>query len=321
VRAFLSVDDLGDLVRSQFGSDRRAVSLDRLAGGTKKGVYRLRLDDRTTVIVYLWAGAENYWPPVESLPDDPFREAGGAERFAVNHAALVGAGVRVPALLLLDLEGLSLGGELALVEDAGEVTLERLMEHDPASAAAPLAALGDALRGMHTTVVGYYGPLTEPPVSPQRPSEDVMVDRALIHLSAVAARDSRIAAARHRIADHLAALREPVTPRRTYALVHGELGPDHVLVNSAGEAVMIDFEGLTAFDVEWDHAWTEMRFGDDFPRLRSAESDAARLELYRYAQVLSLIEGPLRIADTDFPERQWMLDLAEWNIKKALAAL
>jgi hypothetical protein len=46
------------------------------------------------------------------------------------------------------------------------------------------------------------------------------------------------------------------------------------------------------------------------------------LELYRYAQTLSLIEGPLRIADnTNFPDRQWMLDLAEWNITKALAAL
>jgi hypothetical protein len=36
---------------------------------------------------------------------------------------------------------------------------------------------------------------------------------------------------------------------------------------------------------------------------------------------LRLIEGPLRIADTDFPDRQWMLDLAEWNITKALAAI
>jgi hypothetical protein len=37
--------------------------------------------------------------------------------------------------------------------------------------------------------------------------------------------------------------------------------------------------------------------------------------------VLGLIEGPLRIAGTDFPDRQWMLDLAEWNIGKALAVL
>ena len=84
---------------------------------------------------------------------------------------------------------------------------------------------------------------------------------------------------------------------------------------------MIDIEGLTYFDVEWEHAWLRMRFGDAYPLLRPVDLDPHRLEFYRYAQVLSLIEGPLRIADTDFPNRQWMLDLAERNIKKALAAL
>ncbi|GAA3762858.1 hypothetical protein GCM10022379_33390 [Micromonospora maritima] len=47
----------------------------------------------------------------------------------------------------------------------------------------------------------------------------------------------------------------------------------------------------------------------------------AGVDVYRYAQVLSLIEGPLRIAGTDFPDRRWMRDLAERNIAAALAAL
>ena len=101
--------------------------------------------------------------------------------------------------------------------------------------------------------------------------------------------------------------------------MHGELGPDHVLVTPAGEPVLIDIEGLTWFDVEWEHAWLRMRFGDAYPALAAADLDPHRLELYRYAQVLALIEGPLRIADTDFPNRRWMRDLAEWNITKALA--
>lgn len=75
------------------------------------------------------------------------------------------------------------------------------------------------------------------------------------------------------------------------------------------------------FDVEWDHAWLEMRFEEAYPMLRPATIDPHRLELYRYAQVLSLIEGPLRIAGTDFPNSPWMLELAEWNITKALAVL
>ena len=321
-RAFLQRDDLRHVLAEQFGSDRRLTSVDRLTGGSKKGVYRLHLDDRTTVILYVWRPDENYWPPSRIVPDDPFTDASGADLFEVNHDALAAAGVRVPRLIMLDRGRRHLDAELALVEDAGSRRLEAVMERDPSAAAGPLSALSDALRRMHTTMGPHYGKLAaiargEAPQT--RPTEDVIVERALGHLDAAAARDARLADAHDRIAGQVRHLRSAVTARRAYGLVHGELGPDHVLVTPAGEAVMIDFEGLAYFDIEWDHAWLQMRFGDTYPALHPVELDLGRLELYRYAQTLSLIEGPLRIADTDFPDRQWMLDLAEWNITKALA--
>jgi aminoglycoside phosphotransferase (APT) family kinase protein len=141
------------------------------------------------------------------------------------------------------------------------------------------------------------------------------------HLDTAAGRDARLADAHERIANHLHHLRSAVTAREEYGLVHGELGPDHVLVTPSGEPALIDIEGLAYFDVEWEHAWLQMRFRDAYSTLHPVSLDPDRLDLYRYAQTLSLIEGPLRIADTDFPNRQWMRDLAEWNITKALAAL
>jgi hypothetical protein len=320
-RTFVEPDDLRDLVAGECGTDRRIVALDRLAGGSKKGVYRLRLDDRGTVILYVWAPEENYWPSAPVVPDDPFTDASGAELFATNHAALTAVGVRTPELLMLDREGRYLSADNALVEDVGGRTLEELMERDPAAAAAPLSELGDSLRRMHTSRSPRYGRLEHLAGEEARPAEDVIVDRALGHLDAAAARDARLAEARGLIADHVRGLRRAVGGRRTYALIHGELGPDHVMVTPGGEPAMIDIEGLTYFDVEWEHAFLQLRFGAAYPALRPVDVDPRRLELYRYAQVLSLIEGPLRIADTDFPNRQWMLDLAEWNIGKALAVL
>ncbi|GID98536.1 phosphotransferase family protein [Amorphoplanes digitatis] len=323
-RVFLAADDLRDLVAEQLGANRQLATLDRLTGGSKKGVYRLRLDDSTTAILYTWAADENYWPPSPTVPDDPFTDASGAELFAASHAALTATGVRVPRLLMLDRDRRYIDADIALVEDVGGLTLEALMERDPAAAAAPLSSLGDALQRMHTTFGPHYGKLAaveEGTTSQARRAEDIIMDRALSHLDAAAVRVTRLADAAERIAAHVRHLRDAVQPREQYALVHGELGPDHVLVTPAGEAAMIDIEGLAYFDVEWEHAWLHMRFGDAYPALRPVSLDPHRLELYRYAQVLSLIEGPLRIADTDFPNRQWMLDLAEWNIAKALAPL
>ena len=312
---------MAGLVSEQFGTDRRATACERLTGGTKKGVYRLRIDDGSTVILYLWAAGENYWPPAETVPDDPFVDASGAELFAAAHAALVGARVRVPDLLLMDRDGRHLDADLALVEDVAGEKLEALMARDAQAAAAPLAELGAALRRMHATTGTRWGRLVSGTQPPARRPEDMIVGRALGHLDAVAARDDRLAAAHRAIAEHVRALREPVRARDRYALVHGELGPDHVLIGPAGEPVLIDIEGVTRFDVEWEHAWLQLRFGDRYPALDPAPVDPYRLEFYRFAQVIALIEGPLRIADTDFPDRQWMLDLAERNVGKALAAI
>ncbi|MET7424700.1 aminoglycoside phosphotransferase [Dactylosporangium sp. NPDC005555] len=323
MRAFLRPDDLRGLVAAHFGGDRRLVELERVTGGTKKGVYRLGLDDGTTVVLYVWAAGENYWPPAPAaVPDDPFTDASGAELFAAAHAALTEAGVGVPELLALDRSCRHVDADVALVGDVGPVRLERLLQEDPAAAAAPLAALGDALQRMHTTRNAAYGKVVAAGTAAgQRPAEDVIVARALGHLGAAAALDGRLADRHDRIAGHVRQLRDAVRPRTSFGLIHGELGPDHVAVTPGGAAVLIDIEGLTYFDVEWEHAFLQLRFGDFYPALRPVELDQDRLELYRYAQVLSLVEGPLRIAGTDFPDRDWMLDLAERNIVKALAAV
>jgi hypothetical protein len=318
MRHFLDRDDVRDLVADHFGPDRRPTGLHRLTGGSKKGVYRLGLDDGGTAILYVWATDEDYWPPAQPVPDDPFTDASGAEPFVAAHAALTAAGVRVPWLLLLDRDGRHLDADVALVEDAGSVMLESLLVTD--AAAGPLAALGEALRRMAATTGPRYGKVAAIAPNPRRP-EDVIVDRALAHLDAAATREARLVRAHDRIAAHVRTLRAAVPPRAAYGLVHGELGPDHVLVTPDGEPVLIDIEGLTYFDVEWEHAWLRMRFGDAYDALEPAGLEPRRLDLYRYAQVLSLIEGPLRIATTDYPGRDWMLELADWNIAKALAVI
>ena len=58
----LTRDDLAGVARAALGRSRTLESVARLAGGSRKGVYRLTMDDRTTAIAYLWAADENYWP-------------------------------------------------------------------------------------------------------------------------------------------------------------------------------------------------------------------------------------------------------------------
>ena len=146
-----------------------------------------------------------------------------------------------------------------------------------------------------------------------------MLERALRDLAEASARDTRISAARDRLEDTLSRHAAGVQPRSDHSLIHGELGPDHVLVDHQDRPVIIDIEGLMYFDAEWEHVFLDLRFGPDYRFLREAGLDTGRLNLYRLAMHLSLVAGPLRLLDGAFPEREPMLRIAEYNTQQVLA--
>ncbi|WP_148307829.1 hypothetical protein [Actinoplanes friuliensis] len=86
----------------------------------------------------------------------------------------------------------------------------------------------------------------------------------------------------------------------------------------SGEPVLIDIEAAMFYDVEWEHAFLELRFGPHYPALRTVPLDPARLSFYRLVQYLSLVAGPLLLIDGDFPNAQVMRDIAEDNVRRAL---
>lgn len=301
-REHLGVDDLRGVVRAVFGG-RELVSVERLRGGTRKGVYRLGLAGGGGAVAYVWHPDEDFWPDVQS--------GTGLRLFEQAHERLSAVGVRVPRVLLREPGGAL--GDVAVVEDVRGGTLEELMIRDPQRAEGVLARLGAAVRAMHSRIA-----------DPARHDgvEHAVLSRALTDLAEAAARVDRIADVRDRLADLLRTRHAAVAPRSRLGLVHGELGPDHVLVDAdLDEPVLIDIEGVKAFDVEWEHAFLELRFGPHYRHFADPSLDPARLAFYRLSTYLSLVAGPLRLLDGDFPDRAGMVDIVEQNIARTLGQL
>lgn len=95
-----------------------------------------------------------------------------------------------------------------------------------------------------------------------------------------------------RLDDRLRELAALVAPRAEYGPIHGELGPDHVLVSAEGRAVLIDIEGLMHFDAEWEHVFLRLRFHERHAALARPGLDPRRPDLYLLAMRLSLVAGP-----------------------------
>ena len=118
-----------------------------------------------------------------------------------------------------------------------------------------MTLLAAALEAMHDCRGDGFGKVGFPLLAGS--SERVVFDQAVEHLAEAAESMPRIAAARDVIDERLRELLAAITRRHCYRLIHGELGPDHVLVDDAGRPVIIDIEGLMFFDIEWEHVFLD----------------------------------------------------------------
>lgn len=310
VRRHVSGHQLLGVVRAAFGK-RWLESVRRLGGGARKGVYRLTLDNGRAAIAYVWHPAENYWPDATG----PLGDACGLDLFTSAHEALTAAGVRVPEIVMVDRTGTFVEGDVAVVEDVPGGSLEVV---EPGRAEPVLRRLARTVRAMHGHVAESYGRIGAPCAGAVA---DLVLGRALDQLAEAAARVDRIAAVRDRLTDLLRARHAAVAPRTGHRLVHGDLGPDHVLLTDDDEPVLIDIESTMHFDVEWEHAFLELRFGADYHHFATPDLDVDRMRLYRLALSLSLVAGPLRLLDGDHPTTTAMDRIVTDNVERTLSQL
>lgn len=318
-------DQLANAARAALGGGRRLEAVERLAGGTTKGVYRLTMDDATTAIAYLWEDSENYWPATEHDGDlaDPFSPGTGLDLFEAAHARLEALGLRVLKIHLADHDHTHYPADLAIVEDLPGEDLMNLRNRDPRTAEPTMMRLTESLammRGHRAPSFGKVALIDAGGTSRSASCEQAALTFALRCLVEATARDHRIADASDQLEERLRQLTAAVRPRSEYSVVHGELGLDHVRVDKDGHPVLIDIENLLYFDIEWEHAFLRLRHtASQYQQLMVDGLDEDRLTLYKLTQHLSLTAGPLRLLDGDFPDREFMQGVAEHHLNEALA--
>jgi hypothetical protein len=197
-RKFADAESLRPVIRAAFGRDRTPLLAERLAGGSKKGAYRLTMADGGTALVYAWNDSEDYWqgvlPAGTDDPADPFSHASGLALFEAAARRLASAGARCPEILFTDRSRALYPADVAVVEDVSGGSLEALLERDPVAAERPLSVLADWLAGLAAIRSPSFGKVAFVDAGGRPPGtscESVMLDRALAQLLEIAGRDRR----------------------------------------------------------------------------------------------------------------------------------
>ncbi|MFH8495406.1 phosphotransferase family protein [Streptomyces coeruleorubidus] len=323
-RRQLTRTDLAPLARAALGPGRTLTGVERLRGGTKKGVYRLTLDDDSTAVAYVWSADEDYWDQPDPDPRDVFSHGTGLGLFTAAHDRLAASGVRTPRLLYADATHTHLPADAAVVEDMTGGSLEDALARDPREAPRLMDRMAELLATLHSHTGPRFGKvaLVDNGGSSHGVScEQRITDGALRCIVEAARREPRAAAVRRELEDTIHALAAAVRPRDRHTLIHAELGADHVLLTPDGQPALIDIEGLMYFDVEHEHVFLKLRFGPHYDALRAPGLDEARMHLYRLSMHLGLVSGPLTLIEGDFPHPERMREIAEHNLQQALSLL
>jgi hypothetical protein len=323
-RRALTRTDLAPLTRAALGTGRTLTGVERLRGGTKKGAYRLTLDDDSTAVAYVWSADEDFWDQPDPDPRDVFSHGTGLGLFTAAHDRLTTAGVRTPRLLYADATHTHLPADAAVVEDMTGGSLEDALARDPQGAPAAMERMAELLATLHAHTGPRYGKVAvvdNGGSSHGVSCEQRVTEGALRCIEEAARREPRAAAVRRELEETVHALAAEVRPRDRHTLIHGELGPDHVLLTPDGQPALIDIEGLMYFDLEHEHVFLRLRFGPHYDALRAPGLDEARLRLYRLSMHIGLVSGPLTLIEGDLPHPDRMREIAEHNLQEALSLL
>lgn len=313
----LDQTDLQEYIGKVFGTGYLVSSVAKMHGGAQKVVYKINCSNKFSCVLYVWDLAMNYFQE-EIANEDIAEQSYGGDLFEINNKYLTQQGIQTPALYDLNKERKRYPFDYALVEYVDGQKAEVYFQHsDPQVQDKVFQRLGDMLTGMHANERNTYGKPQHSGINTKN-CHLLQMENAKVQLSYASQHIDSIRTNQSKLLDILYELESRIEPRNRYGFIHGELGPDHVLVNDHLEPYLIDIEGAQFFDIEHEHSFLEFRFGDYYRYLKNDTLDPNRMLFYRFHHHISLTSGGLKLLHRGFPDQQFAKALADHHSRCAL---
>lgn len=309
--------ELQQRMEQVFGTSYRIASMDKFQGGAQKVVFHIKCTNGFTCMLYIWDVNLNYFAE-EKRQEHADGRARDSQLFMRNHTFLKELGIRIPDLYAFFAgDDASHPFDYALIQYVTGTNAEHYFSSDESVRSKVLGRLDDMLATMHGADRPTFGKLGEANAE-QAEYHDLITSNAKEQLGYVVQHMTAVAKKQAAIWDGLDELLARIKPRRSYGFIHGELGPDHVLVNERQEPYLIDIEGAEFGDVEHEHSFLQFRFGDFYRYLQQDNLDADRMLLYRLNHHISCASGGLKLLHRGFPNQKLAQGIADYNARSIM---
>ena len=280
--------DLQSHLREIFGERTRLTGVNRVDDGIGKGTYVLDCEaPGSRCILHIFVAPETGLTEIRTPHDSVFFPR-GARVFVANTELLVAKGVNVSRIYLTDNSRAEHSFDFAFVEYINGNTMADVRDSQDSQASGSLLEQAhDQMLKMHALTRKHPGSVMADSAS-RVSCKDVVFDHSFQGIDLASEYNSEIQENQGRIREVLEELRAKVEPRSFYHFIHGELGPEHVMVNRTGKVYFIDIDGAAFFDLEYEHSYVRWRFGEEYARFARDDLDDARMDFYLLAQLISV---------------------------------
>ncbi|MFA9456316.1 phosphotransferase [Halalkalibacter sp. AB-rgal2] len=304
-------------MKNVFGTSHLVSNVTQIHGGAQKVVYRIQCSNGFSCVLYVWDLTKNYFKEekeIENITEQSF----GSDLFELNNMYLTQRGIRTPSLYNLNKERSRYSFDYALVEYVNGHTAEDYFHHSDSTVQDKLfQRLGNMLTNMHANESSTYGKANHRGIN-SKPCHQLKTENAKRQLFYASQHMDSIQANHSKLLDTLYELESRIEPRSRYGFIHGELGPDHVLVNDKLEPYLIDIEGAGFFDIEHEHSFLDFRFRNFYRFLKNDTLDPNRMLFYRFHHHISLTSGGLKLLHRGYPDQKFAKRLAAHHSQCAL---
>lgn len=242
-----------------------------------------------------------------------------ANLFQSNNELMRKHGVLTPELFYIDKSRCECDYEYAFVEYINGQDMDYIMENEPERLEEVLKSLSnsiDRLHGIKSDVAGQVGRMQGADFN------IIAFELEDIHQNSMYLQenDSQYADIYIQVEAKAIECVQKLEIRNEYKFIHGELGPNHVIVDKNNHAYLIDIEGAKFYDVEEELSFLDMRFNK---RLRKSEDivDEQRMYFYYIGHCLGNLRGAVELKHKgyyDMDDVNGMIDFFHTQVTKII---
>jgi len=312
----IKADYLQKIIKENLDLNYNILQIMRIYGGARKVTYKVECDQNFCYILYVWDNSMNYFN--KDRNDNIIFESNGSDLIELNNKFLIQNGIRTPKIYYIDRSKKDYLFDFALVEYISGGEIEKYFGADEDTQSKIFTDLDKNIKKLHSIKNKFYGNLKVQKSYDGR-GEKLLLNKTLEDIQYSSKFHEGVFSNKIMLIQKIQELYNNIKPRNDYAFVHGELGPNHVFVDEHFNTYLIDIESAMFFDIEYEHSFLELRFGEFYKYLTVNNLDLDRLRFYKLHLHFSCLSGALQLKQKGYQDMEDVNGMIEHNSKKVLS--